>query len=228
MNDVLLMACVGPMQSWGTRSRFEIRDTEREPSKSGIIGILASALGRFREDPLDDLSSLRMGVRVDREGVIKRDFQTVQKVAVASGGTPTNQVSQRYYLSDAAFLVGLEGDGVLINRLQDALKNPKRPLFLGRKSYVPSAPFYLSNGLMKQTTLENALINFPMLPGSMLRQDPNIREVECRFIVESNEKTSEMRKDEPVSFRIDGRRFRDRFVNIFHKTLQVQGGVLCS
>lgn len=228
MSDVLLMACAGPMQSWGTRSRFEVRDTEREPSKSGIVGILASALGRFREDPLDDLASLRMGVRVDREGVIKNDYQTVQKVAVASGGTPTNQVSQRHYLSDAAFLVGLEGHTALLCRLHGALKNPKRPLFLGRKSYVPSVPLYLSNGLIHQAVLENALKKFPLLPETLNRKDSDRKEMTCRFIVESTKRTFEVRKDQPIDFRIGVRRYSDRYVEVFYKAIPVQGGASCS
>ena len=31
----VLLRLEGPLQSWGTRSRFNHRDTEREPSKSG-------------------------------------------------------------------------------------------------------------------------------------------------------------------------------------------------
>ena len=228
MNDVLLMACMGPMQSWGTRSRFEVRDTEREPSKSGIVGILASALGRFREDPVDDLAALRMGVRVDREGLIKKDYQTVQKVAVASGGTPSNQVSHRYYLSDAAFLVGLEGETALLEWVHGALRNSKRPLFLGRKSYVPSTPIYLLNGLVKQTTLEVALEGFPLLPEALNRQPPDMKEDTCRFVVESTIRTPEIRKDQPVSFRIDDRHYRDRYITVYHKTVSAQGGMTCS
>ena len=41
----LLLRLVGPMQSWGTTSRFDQRDTGKEPSKSGIVGLLAAAMG---------------------------------------------------------------------------------------------------------------------------------------------------------------------------------------
>ena len=51
---VLLMRLAGPMQSWGTRSRFGNRDTGLEPSRSGVIGLLCAALGRPRAEPLDD------------------------------------------------------------------------------------------------------------------------------------------------------------------------------
>ena len=66
--NTLLIRLAGPMQSWGTQSRFFTRDTGHEPSKSGVIGVLCAALGWGREAPLDDLARLRMGVRVDRPG----------------------------------------------------------------------------------------------------------------------------------------------------------------
>ncbi|MEZ4540218.1 MAG: type I-E CRISPR-associated protein Cas5/CasD, partial [Chloroflexota bacterium] len=66
----LLLQCVAPLQAWGTQSNFSVRDTGREPSKSGIVGLLCAALGRPRAEPVADLAGLRMGVRVDREGQI--------------------------------------------------------------------------------------------------------------------------------------------------------------
>lgn len=46
----LLLRLVGPMQSWGTTSRFDQRDTGKDPSKSGVIGLLAAAMGIDREN----------------------------------------------------------------------------------------------------------------------------------------------------------------------------------
>ena len=42
--STLLLRLAGPMQSWGTDSKFDIRRTGREPSKSGVIGLVAAAL----------------------------------------------------------------------------------------------------------------------------------------------------------------------------------------
>ena len=74
----LLLRLVGPMQSWGTTSRFTQRDTRNEPSKSGVIGLLAAALGIPRENwtDLEPLTHFAMAVRHDRPGVLKRDYQT--------------------------------------------------------------------------------------------------------------------------------------------------------
>ncbi len=163
MNSVLLICCAGPMQSWGTRSRFQERDTEREPSKSGVIGMLCAALGRDRSEPVDDLAALKMGIRVDREGRLEKDFQTAQNVAVAGGNTTQDLLSNRYYLSDAVFLIGLEGPAELLKSLHIALARPVWPLFLGRKSYVPSEPFFLTDGLQDNVTLHDALTCFRFL-----------------------------------------------------------------
>ena len=74
--STLLLRLAAPIQSWGNDSRFEVRRTGKEPTKSGVIGLLAAALGRSRADSLDDLCSLRFGVRVDQEGQLLRDFHT--------------------------------------------------------------------------------------------------------------------------------------------------------
>ncbi|WP_268083151.1 type I-E CRISPR-associated protein Cas5/CasD, partial [Acinetobacter baumannii] len=100
------------MQSWGTRSRFDERDTDLVPSKSGVIGLICAAMGIDREErePVLQLADLRMGVRVDQLGVLRYDYQTAQNVIAADASKihPTT-VSRRYYLADAVFLVGLEG-----------------------------------------------------------------------------------------------------------------------
>ena len=68
MNVLLLRLC-GPMQSWGVQSRFSVRDTGLEPSKSGVVGLLAAALGRPRDARTSPTwPALRMAVRVDAEG----------------------------------------------------------------------------------------------------------------------------------------------------------------
>src|SRR5262245_31630098 len=120
----ILLRLAGPMQSWGTRSRFDDRDTERFPSKSGVIGLLCAALGRSRTAPVDDLAALRMGARADRPGLLATDFHTALTVAKASGASPATVVSRRHYLADAAFLVGLEGDRSVLASLEQALRQP--------------------------------------------------------------------------------------------------------
>ncbi len=150
---VLLLQLIAPMQSWGSRSRFDDRDTEREPTKSGVLGLVASALGRPREADVSDLATLLFGVRVDRAGLLRTDYHTAQE----GNGTA---VTRRHYLSDAAFLVGLEGEQALLEQIGAALRNPVWPPFLGRKSFPPSQPLFVEGGLL-DISLRDALYGAP-------------------------------------------------------------------
>ena len=163
----LLMRLQGPMQSWGSTSAWNERDTGLLPTKSGVVGLLCSALGRDRGEPVDDLAHLRMGVRADAPGVLMRDFHTVNGVlSVSSGGrlgTPTDPrtvVTVRHYLADADFLVGLEGEQDLLQLVHDALRRPRWFIALGRKSFVPAAPVWLPDGLQDKP-LRDALVQYP-------------------------------------------------------------------
>ncbi|MGQ9706886.1 MAG: type I-E CRISPR-associated protein Cas5/CasD [bacterium] len=139
----LLIRLSAPMQSWGISSRFTERDTIREPTKSGVIGLLCAALGWTQDHELSSFlpDNMLMGVRVDREGIVKRDYHITQKVIKSKGGAVDTVVSNRYYLADAEFLVGLQSDNIdFLLELKKAIENPKFPLFLGRKAFPPSIP----------------------------------------------------------------------------------------
>lgn len=173
------MRFAGPMQSWGTRSRFDSRDTELAPSKSGVIGLIAAALGRRRAESVTDLATLRMGVRLDSEGVLMRDYHTAQNVVKADGsGLQETALSERHFIADAVFLVGLEGeDRRFLTAIDEALERPHWPLALGRRSFPPSQPVYLRpptdpESVVEQT-LEEALVNC----GRLVRRDevPHVR-----------------------------------------------------
>jgi CRISPR system Cascade subunit CasD len=151
----LLLLLEGPLQAWGVGPRMELRDTAALPSKSGVVGLLANALGRKRAEPVDDLARLRMGVAVLRSGRLLVDLQAVLDVATVGGGTK-NKLTHRRYLADASFLVGLEGEGETLLKLHEALADPARPLYLGRRSCLPSPPPYLPDGLVP-LPLEEAL-----------------------------------------------------------------------
>ena len=163
----LFIRLEGPLQSWGTRARWVDRDTALEPTKSGVVGLLACALGwgRDHDDEIRDLSRvLTFGVRVDLPGRVLRDYQTVAGGAMSAGGKikinestkePETVVSPRLYLADASFLAVVQGPDELIGQLAVALQNPHWPLFLGRKSCPPAVPPY--DGVGGFETLKEAL-----------------------------------------------------------------------
>lgn len=202
----LLLHLQGPMQSWGTTSRFDERDTQLEPSKSGVIGLVCAALGRDRHEPLDDLANLRMGVRVEREGVPMRDYQTATGVVIASSGKPDlgrTVVSPRYYLADAVFLVGLEGERELLATVHAALARPVWPLALGRKSFAPAHPVRLPEGLVDRS-LEDALASWPCL---LTGESPRTQ----RRVLLEHPNEGSVRLDQPIAPFAE-RRFGPRFV----------------
>lgn len=202
----LLLRLQGALQSWGTTSRFDERDTQLEPSKSGVIGLICAALGRDRNEPVNDLAALRMGVRVDQEGVLVRDYQTATGVVIAANGKPDlgrTVVSPRFYLSDAVFLIGLEGDRSVLENIHSALRRPVWPLSLGRKSCVPSMPVHVPDGLV-ELPLEQALIARPPLIG-----DPS-QATRFRGALEDDEEGA-VRLDQPLS-PFSERRFGPRLV----------------
>jgi len=184
MSHTLILRLAGPMQSWGVNSRFSIRETLTEPSKSGVVGLLCAALGwdrsasthfiAGRHRALEELANLPFAVRVLREGTIRRDYHTAQHVLRAKAkirpGRPLPEgdlqetvLSERYYLSDAHFLVGLQSDDrLLLEALDTALARPHWQLCLGRKSFVPSWPVRFTTGTTPGVVplpLSKALIN---------------------------------------------------------------------
>lgn len=206
----LLLRLTGPVQAWGTESRFEVRDTGLEPSKSGVVGLLAAALGRRRDADLSDLAALRMAVRVDREPVTLRDFHTASGVARVAGrevsGGDRTTVSERFYLTDADFLVGLEGDPALLSALDAAVRRPRFPLSLGRRSCLPSLPVALPGSGVRPGSLESALLAEPL--GAL----PHPRDG-VRIVTEvAPGEGSEVRHDQPVGAAFATRRFVTRWV----------------
>ena len=135
-----------------------------------------------------------MGVRVDREGLVAREYHTALKVLRARGDLQDCVTSARYYLADASFLVGLEGDYNLLQRLQQALHHPVWPLYLGRKAFVPGEPIALQNGLKEGLGLAEALAQVPW------RGRPGERRPERLRVVRDDPHGSEVRHDLPISF----------------------------
>ncbi|HET6574865.1 MAG TPA: type I-E CRISPR-associated protein Cas5/CasD [Fimbriiglobus sp.] len=230
--SVLLLRLAGPMQSWGTQSRFTHRDAGTEPSRSGVVGLLCAALGRSRTEPLDDFTALRMAVRVDREGRLMRDYHTAggehrpgavlgdqpdgrnkgkprpYGVPKADGSGVGTVVSHRFYLADADFLVGLEGPDVnFLSLLHNALRSPVWPMYLGRKSFLPALPPAVG---VADGNLSPVLATFPWRRRVPEEAPPN----RLRVVEEVEFGQGEPRDDVPLSFA--DRRFAVRHVRVRH------------
>lgn len=218
--STLLLRLAGPMQSWGMQSRFTIRDTGLEPSKSGVIGLLCAALGRPRDQAIDDLTELTMGVRVDRPGLVKVDYHTAggshlkgvaYGVARPDDGKLETVPSRRYYLADADFLVGLEGNEPLLHQLDQALAEPVWQISLGRKSFVPTLPVRLPDDPprgpgLRPGSLEDTLRAYPW---------PAVPDDALRLVLDApSGSTPDVRPDVPRTFALGRRAFAQRNVKI--------------
>ena len=172
MPNTLFLRLTGPMQSWGERARWSVRDTASEPTKSGITGLLACALGLNADHDLHSLSEkIRIGIRCDQSGTRLLDYHTVgggydEPMLLMADGKPkyipnTNpklphtEPTHRAYLCDASFFVAIQSDDETITQLAQAVQDPVWIYFLGRKSCPPSEPVFV--GMGNHTTLEDAL-----------------------------------------------------------------------
>lgn len=198
----------GPLQAWSAQGKLGIRDTEREPTKSGVLGLVGAAMGMPRDDDatLATLRALTMAVRVDRPGSLLRDFHTAgggrfRGEAYFTFGTKSCIPTDRYYLQEASFVAALEGDRALVERIAAALRSPRWPLFLGRRSCPPATPVLM--GVVERSAVD-AVREAP-------RAEPSA-EGELRIVVESDGAGGDARYDVPLSFSERERRYGVRYV----------------
>lgn len=231
----LVLRLAGPLQSWGSESLFNRRETDAMPTKSGVIGLLAAADGRRREDPILDLVSLRLGVRADQPGSLLRDYHTVSdyrglplsSTSVDSRGrqkrtSPAKYtaVTQRFYLQDAVFVAVVEGDQALLTGLAEAVAHPAFPLALGRRCCVPSQPLLVSpkeaDNALWPSGLEVILASVPWQASTVHRDDVCRRSgaaSRVRLAVTTDtEEGGDSRADVPVTFAHRHRAFTVRRV----------------
>lgn len=145
----LVLHLDGPMQAWGHSSQWDHRDTLDHPTRSGLIGMIAAALGKRWGEQLDDLAPLRFTIRIDRPGRRVVDYHTAgggHEIGVArvKGGNRSHAVlSDRFYMSDAAYTIAITGPDSLLHRADTALRMPVFGPFLGRRSCPPAGPWHL-------------------------------------------------------------------------------------
>jgi CRISPR system Cascade subunit CasD len=221
---VLFLRLEGPLQSWGDSARWSVRGTRLEPTKSGVIGLIACAAG-WRLDAAGDrnvrelASGVRFGVRADRPGTVLRDYHTVCGGVLSAEGKvkinattrePETVVSERYYLADACFLAALRGPEELLQRIQGYLSRPVWVPFLGRRSCPPSAP--LLPALPGHPSIQDAPDLYAALKKHpWIATRPELKEdaptARLRYVIEQmpeepaiRDAFPQMRRDQPASF----------------------------
>lgn len=154
----------GPLQSWGAVVVGNDRRSLDAPTRSGVLGLVAGALGIDRRDStrLAALhASVRLIVRGDRAGKRSVDFHTALEVPRVKGGFQETVVTRREYLQDASFtalLVAEASPSWTLEALRSALLLPAYMPFLGRKSCVPSVPVHARGDTIVEGTSWQALL----------------------------------------------------------------------
>ncbi len=180
MNEFLMFHLYGPMQSWGGIAVGEVRPEERHPSLSGVLGLVAAAMGirRDQEADLADLDQrLCMAVRIRSAGTLLRDYHTTQvppagkarhwltRADELSGEKLNTILSTRDYRADALYAVALwQRDPVSLpydlSALARAFLRPHFHLYLGRKACPPAFP--IRPEAVEAANLAEAFAGFPV------------------------------------------------------------------
>lgn len=132
----ILLKLKGPMQSWGTSSHFETRNTDYYPSKSALIGIIAACFGyrREQEQEIKELNELDFALRIDQPGTLRRDYHIAQSYE-ETGELKNTYVTNRYYMEDAVFIVAIShANDQRVEEIYEALQHPYFSPFMGRRS----------------------------------------------------------------------------------------------
>lgn len=165
--SLLVLRLEGALQSWGEQAKWDERDSASMPTKSGVVGLLACAMGLERENPeIAALSDhIQIAVRADRPGRKAVDYQTVTGDPLwnAEGkkrSLGNTFISRRTYLEDASFLVVIAADRLWTEKITGALKNPVWCPYLGRKNCIPSCPILLEEH-PKETDILTLLKTYP-------------------------------------------------------------------
>lgn len=164
--DCLILRFDAPLMSFGAVVVDHFNRSWRFPGKSMLAGLLGNALGWDHRD-LDRLQTLqerlRFAARWDAEPVLLTDYQTVdlgqsfmkhtgwttrgrrEDRKGGSAATGTHQRWRDYWANGVATIaLALDGEGTpTLDDLEQALKVPARPLFIGRKPCLPAAPLLI-------------------------------------------------------------------------------------
>lgn len=178
MRQFLLLRLEGPLAAFGGEAIDNFGVIRAFPAKSMITGLLANALGIERTEArrLQALQDeLVIGSRIDAPGQKVRDFQTAQLSKGDQGWTSRRLVEGRAggsssysaphlryrdYWTEVTAHVALHllaGATASLDEIESALLEPARPLFLGRKSCLPSAQ--ILQGRIDAPSVLRALLN---------------------------------------------------------------------
>jgi CRISPR system Cascade subunit CasD len=173
----LILRLDAPLMSFGAEMVDAYGVVRDFPARSAITGLIANALGweRHEAEAHDRLQArLVMGSARIAEGRRIRDFQTAQLgggdrgwttrglAEGRAGGAATYQSPHIRYRdadADTRVIVALHLDPAdeapTLDHVAAAFDRPERPLFIGRKPFLPSGP--INAGFHDSATIADAL-----------------------------------------------------------------------
>ncbi|HOJ87191.1 MAG: type I-E CRISPR-associated protein Cas5/CasD [Elusimicrobiales bacterium] len=226
----LLLWFEAPLQSWGADSKFDRRDTLKFPTKSGVYGLLLSAMGASGEQKelLEKLSSMEMQVisykKENEKNLLLIDYHTVgggydsdddwETLHIpkkSDGDKPVgqgNKITYRYYLQNAKFGIVLQIPIELKDSIDQSLKNPKYHIYLGRKNCTPTDMVFRGFYDTKEDALKE------------LQKISKEKELKEEFEVLEGKKEGDESfyiNDVPIQFG-KFKKYKDRLITIIKKT----------
>lgn len=165
--DILILRFDAPLMSFGGVMVDQHGPTDRFPGQSLLAGLCGNALGLTHKDAtaLEALQQrVEYAARWDVEPVQVLDYHTVelgQDKMSAAGWTTRGKPEHRrggpaakfgthqryrYYWANGVMTVALTvlgEESPTIQDLAEAFRRPARPLFIGRKTCLPSAPLLI-------------------------------------------------------------------------------------
>ena len=212
----ILLWLEGPFQSWGTGSLFYQREAGLAPTKSGVAGIICTALGRNNEQKewLEQFSKVSMTVsgfipEKEKTPVILSDFQGLgagydDKDAWETRMTPKNsqgknlsggrnKILVKKYIQSMSFACILESENIeLMQEIANGMQHPVYVFSLGRKSCLPTEQVFQGSFSSMQEALERL---------QQLQEEKRLKNVLSISETEQNETDILMTvKDVPVCF----------------------------
>lgn len=195
----LILNLEAPLMAFGGETIDNLGVIRRFPAASMLTGLFANALGwrrteRQKHQNLQD--RLIFAARIEREpagGVSLQDFQTAQldrndkgwttrgePEGRAGGANTYNAPHLRFrdYFADMRVCVALRlrdtdaADAPTLDGIANALQEPARPLFIGRKPCLPSAPLF--GGFSEGDTCLEALLDLELTQPDDVRQRASI------------------------------------------------------
>jgi len=178
MQRHLVLRLDAPLVSFGGEAIDNFGVIRPFPAKSMIAGMLANAAGveRYEYETLQSLQdNLVMGSLIRQGSQLIRDFQTAGLSKNDQGWTTREQVEgrgggaasykgphlrYRDFWTDTEVSVVfrvLPASPFTFEQIGNALQYPARPLFVGRKTCIPSRPVY--NGDIRAHSVFGALIS---------------------------------------------------------------------